>query len=128
MSKIGLKQALIILTLLVFGLSSCKKKMPFTRDGWNDGDGLDFPNRYMMVEDLMATHKLKGMTYKQVVRLLHSPQRNSHTDKSFYYDITLEMSGIDTAYFKGLLFKLNDDSVVTDVQVFEKTAKKKEKK
>lgn len=125
MSKIGLKQALIILTLLVFGLSSCKKKMPFTRDGWNDGDGLDFPNRYMMVEDLMATHKLKGMTYKQVVRLLHSPQRHSHTDKSFYYDITLEMKGIDTAYFKGLLFKLNDDSVVTDVRVFEKTAKKK---
>ncbi|TFF33295.1 hypothetical protein [Mucilaginibacter psychrotolerans] len=131
MSKISLKQAFkrstLLAALLVLGLSSCKKKMPFTRDGWHDGDGINFPNRYMMVEDLMATHKLKGMTYKQVVRLLHSPQRNSHTDKSFYYDITLEMKGIDTAYFKGLLFKLNADSVVTDVQVFEKTAKKKEK-
>ena len=81
-----------------------------------------------MVDDLLATHKLKGMTYKQVILLLKYPQRNSHTDRSFYYDITLKMDGIDTAYFKGLLFKLNADSIVTDVQVFEKTAKKKEKK
>jgi hypothetical protein len=87
-----------------------------------------FPKRYMMVDDLLANHKLKGMTYKQVILLLKYPQRNSHIDRSFYYDITLKMDGIDTAYFKGLLFKLNADSIVTDVQVFEKTAKKKEKK
>ena len=128
MSNSRFKWFFIICAFIVLGISSCKNQRPFNGREWNDGDGIDFPKRYMMVDDLLATHKLKGMTYKQVILLLKYPQRNSHTDRSFYYDITLKMDGIDTAYFKGLLFKLNADSIVTDVQVFEKTAKKKEKK
>ncbi|MEO7213249.1 MULTISPECIES: hypothetical protein [Mucilaginibacter] len=123
-----IRWAFIFCVVAILGIAGCKNKRPFDRRAWNDGDGIDFPKRYMMVDDLLATHKLKGLTYKQVILLLRYPQRNSHTDRSFYYDITLKMSGIDTAYFKGLLFKLNADSVVTDVQIFEKTAKKKEKK
>lgn len=121
-------RAFILFVACGIAFAGCKNQRPFNGREWNDGDGIDFPKRYMMVDDLLANHKLKGLTYKQVVLLLRYPQRNSHTDRSFYYDITLKMSGIDTAYFKGLLFKLNADSVVTDVQIFEKTAKKKEKK
>jgi hypothetical protein len=127
MSNSRFKWFFIICAIIALG-SGCKNQRPFNGREWNDGDGIDFPKRYMMVDDLLANHKLKGMTYKQVILLLKYPQRNSHIDRSFYYDITLKMDGIDTAYFKGLLFKLNADSIVTDVQVFEKTAKKKEKK
>jgi hypothetical protein len=128
MSNRRFKWFFILSAFIALGISGCKNQRPFDGRLWNDGDGIDFPKRYMMVDDLLANHKLKGLTYKQVILLLKYPQRNSHTDRSFYYDITLKMDGIDTAYFKGLLFKLNADSVVTDVQVFEKAAKKKEKK
>lgn len=128
MSNSRFKGFFIVSAFIALSISGCKNQRPFDGRAWNDGDGIDFPKRYMMVDDLLATHKLKGMTYKQVILLLRYPQRNSHTDRSFYYDITLKMSGIDTSYFKGLLFTLNKDSIVTDVKVFEKTAKKKEKK
>ncbi|OOQ61271.1 hypothetical protein [Mucilaginibacter pedocola] len=125
MSNSRFKWFFIVIAFIALGVSGCKNKQPFTPKGWNDGDGMDYPKRYMMVDDLLATHKLKGMTYKQVVQLLKYPQRNSFTDRSFYYDITRKMNGGDTAYFKGLLFKLNADSIVTEVKVFEKEGKKK---
>jgi hypothetical protein len=120
--KCGRLAVLLGITLAV--LTSCNKKQPFTPRGWDEGDGIDFPNRYMMVDDLMANHKLKGLKYQQVVYLLKAPQRNSHTDRSFSYEITRKMSGIDTLYIKNLVFYLNADSTVTDFRVVELSPKK----
>ena len=114
--------------LMLISLSSCSKKKPFDRYGWNDGDGIDFPQRYMMVDDLVANHKLKGLTYKQVINLLHYPQRNSYTDRSFSYEITRKMSGVDTVYAKNLVLSLSKDSVVTGVKVTEKNYEQKKPK
>lgn len=112
--------------------SSCAKKEKFTRQGWNEGDGLSFPRRNAMLDDLLATQKLKGLTYKQVVAFLHAPQRNSRTDKSFHYEVIRKMSGIDTMYAKNLVFYLNNDSVVVNTKVTErdyiKEKKEREKK
>lgn len=119
---------LAVLVLALVSLAGCSNKKPFDRWGWDDGDGIDFPKRYMMVDDLMANHKLKGLTYKQAVNLLHYPQRNSHTDRSFSYEITRKMDGIDTLYAKNLVLYLNKDSVVTDVKVTEKNYERKTKK
>lgn len=128
MSKRSNTRFLMVLVLAVVALAGCSNKKPFDRYGWDDGDGIDFPKRYMMVDDLMANHKLKGLTYKQVVNLLHYPQRNSYTERSFLYEITRKMDGIDTIYAKNLVFILNKDSVVTDVKVTEKNYERKKKK
>jgi hypothetical protein len=121
-----------ILIAVISLASSCVKKEKFTRQGWDAGDGISFPKRYAMVDDLLANQKLKGLTYKQVVQLLKAPQTNSRTDKSFSYEITRKMSGIDTMYAKSLVFYLNNDSVVVNTKITErdyiKEKKEREKK
>jgi len=114
--------------ILVALLAGCAGKEKFTPKGWDDGDGIEFPRRFRMVDDLLENHKLKGLTYKQVIALLQYPQRNSFTDRSFHYEITRKMSGIDTIYAKNLVFYLNKDSIVTDVKVVEKDYPRKKKK
>ncbi|MBK0380123.1 hypothetical protein [Mucilaginibacter segetis] len=113
---------------LLLAISGCRNQEKFTTEGWNDGDGISWPKRYTMVEDLLQNHKLKGMSYKQVINLLDYPQRNSHTDRSFSYEITRKMDLADTLYFKSLIFYLNKDSVVTGVKVYEFKHEKKIKK
>jgi hypothetical protein len=110
---------------LTTALTGCGGKQEFDRKGWDDGDGIEFPNRAGMLDDLLANHNPKGKTYKQVLRQLRYPQRNSYTDKSFEYEIVRKMDGLDTVYAKSLILYLNKDSVVSDVKVIEKDNKEK---
>lgn len=115
----------ISISVLLF---SCTTKQPFDRDGWNDGDGITFPRRYMMVNDLLATHKLVGLKFSNVVGLLHYPDRFSYDSLSFHYEITRKMSGIDTLYTKNLVFTMGKDKVITSVKVTERDYKDEKKK
>jgi hypothetical protein len=127
-------QLVCTIALIALSLTSCSKKK-FDRREWNDGDGLSWPNRSAMLDDLLANHKLKGLKYKEVINLLRYPQWNSYTDRSFEYEINRKMDRLDTIYAKSLILYLNKDSVVTDVKVMEKDnsekialKRKKEKK
>jgi hypothetical protein len=122
------------IVLIAFSLTGCSKKK-FDRREWNDGDGLSWPNRSGMLDDLLANHKLKGLKYKEVINLLRYPQWNSYTDRRFEYEINRKMDRLDTVYAKSLVLYLSKDSVVTDVKVVEKDnsekialKRKKEKK
>jgi hypothetical protein len=122
--KVLLKAVTII--LVITALSGCDvKKEKFTTKGWDDGDGISFPKRESMVDDLLATHKLKGLTYKQALGLLKYPQRNGLNDQSFEYEVVRKMDGIDTVYAKTLVLYLNKDSVVSSYKVIEKDNKEK---
>jgi len=112
--------------LVVATLSGCQvKKEKFTTKGWDDGDGLQFPKRDAMLDDLLANHKLKGLTFKQTINLLKYPQRTGFVKKEFEYEIVRKMDGIDTVYAKSLVLYLNQDSVVSDYRVIEKDNKEK---
>ncbi|WP_134336189.1 hypothetical protein [Mucilaginibacter phyllosphaerae] len=111
---------------IVVTLYGCDiKKEKFTTRGWDDGDGIDFPKRNSMVDDLVATHQLKGLTYKQALGLLKYPQRNGSKEKSMEYEIVRKMDGIDTIYAKSLVLYLNPDSVVSSYKIIEKDNKEK---
>jgi hypothetical protein len=128
MFKSSFGRSFIVLAFLGMALSACGKKAKFDRRMWNDGDGLSFPERDAMLEDLLKNQKLKGLTYKQAIQLLHEPQRNSYTGKSFQYEIIRKMDGFDTVFAKTLTLYLNKDSVVTDFKVTEKDNTEKLKK
>nr|WP_157535854.1 hypothetical protein [Mucilaginibacter sp. L294] len=123
-----LRSVFILFILFAVTLSACTSKQPFDRFGWNDGDGLTFPKRYMMVDDLLATHKLVGLKFSNVVGLLHYPDRFSYDRLSFHYEITRKMSGIDTLYTKNLVFTMGKDSVITSVKVTERNYNDEKKK
>lgn len=118
---------IVTVILFIVALSGCDniKKEKFDRKKWDDGDGLTFPNRAGMLDDLLATHKLKGLTFKQAVSLLRYPQRTGLTKKEFEYEIIRKMDGLDTVYAKSLVLYLNQDSVISDYKVIEKDNKEK---
>jgi hypothetical protein len=128
MNRLRSFRFIIVFVSISAFLFSCANKQPFDRDGWNDGDGITFPRRYMMVDDLLATHKLVGLKFSNVVGLLHYPDRFSYDSLSFHYEITRKMSGIDTLYTKNLVFTMGKDKVITSVKVTERDYKDEKKK
>jgi hypothetical protein len=128
MNRLRSFRFIVFVTLVSAFFFGCTNKQPFDRDGWNDGDGLDFPKRYLMVDDLLAKHKLVGLKFNNVVGLLHYPDRFSYDSLSFHYEITRKMSGIDTLYTKNLVFTMSKDSVIKSVKVVERGYKEEKDK
>jgi hypothetical protein len=130
MNRLRSFRFIIVFTLVSATLFSCAPKQPFDRDGWNAGDGISFPRRYAMVDNLLETHKFVGLKFNNVVGLLHYPDRFSRDSLSFHYEIQRKMSGVDTMFTKNLVFTMRKDSVITSVKVTERdyVAEKNNKK
>ncbi|MGF7040416.1 hypothetical protein M2273_003676 [Mucilaginibacter lappiensis] len=116
------KNIIILFSLLIVVSTSCSREMKFDRDKWDYGDGLIFPNRDKMLNDLLQNHKLKGLKYQQVISLLHRPQRADST--MMYYEIVSQLDLGSKKPNKNLILYLNKDSVVTDIKVVESGNKK----
>ena len=122
------KKSLFILTLtaLVFaGITSCNRQQEFTREKWSYGDGLDYPSRKAVLDDLLANHKIVGLNHYQVIQLLGSPQYRDTA--SFKYSYQIEDTGIKynpkkkPVYIKNLVLYFSKDSIVTKTDIYEKT-------
>lgn len=119
--------ALFVIFLLA--LSSCSRTQKFTRDAWSYADDLEFPSRDKILDDLLTSHPLKGLTHHQILQLIGQPQ-NIDTAK-FMYTYEIE----NTAYrynpkkkpihIKNLLVYFSKDSVVTKTDIFDVTKKVK---
>ena len=81
MKKMNMRLNRLILLLLfaVVVISGCTNAHKFTTPGWLYGDGISYPIRDRIVDDLMENHKLKGLTYKQLLHLLSTPQGSDST-------------------------------------------------
>lgn len=130
MNRLRSFRFIIVLTLTSAFLFGCASKLKFDRDGWNDGDGIVFNNRYSMLDDLLATHNFVGLKFNNVVGLLHWPDRFSRDSLTFHYEIQRKMSGVDTMFTQNLVFTQRKDSTITSVKVTERdyVAEKKNKK
>ncbi len=120
---VNISFSILMLATIITG---CTAKQDFDRKGWNDGNGLDFPRRNLMVDDLLQKYQFKGMKYKSLVGLLHEP--DGFIDSThFYYQIILKMNALDTIRTKNLVFAWNKrDSIISDVKVTEKEYPKKD--
>jgi hypothetical protein len=116
------KKMLVLPALVLLTLTGCKQHTKFNREEWDYGDGLEFPFRNNMVDDLLKTQKLKGLKYQEVIHLLHRPQLSNTTE--MVYDIDEYNKPKKPRYVKKLILTLKD-SVVTDAKIYEHTDKKK---
>jgi outer membrane protein assembly factor BamE (lipoprotein component of BamABCDE complex) len=110
-------------------MAGCGNKK-FDRQKWSYGDGLDYPMRDDIVDDLMANHHIKGLTYRQVIDSLGSPQRREPLkftyqviDNSFNYNAKKK-----EVRKKNLIVYFGKDSVVTRFEIYDHTEKPKKKK
>ncbi len=115
----------IAIAAFVLTLASCgNSKREFTRETWSFGDGLVYPNRDAILNDLIAKHKIEGLNHYQVIQLLGSPQDKDTAKFKYTYQIVNNASEYNPkknpVYRKDLVLYFNKDSVVIKTDVVEK--------
>jgi len=116
---------LMFAALVFISVAGCNNKQEFTREMWHYGDGLNFPSRKAILDDLLANHKIVGLNHYQVIQLLGSPQFKDTANFKYYYQI--EDTGTQynpkkkPIYTKNLVLSFSKDSIVTKKEVIEKT-------
>jgi hypothetical protein len=114
------KIPLIITLLLLFAsINSCNditKSEKFDQKKWKHYGGFDGPDRDLMAEYLIKTHKLIGLTNKQMLQLLGPPANYTDTTKT-YYELATEYDVIDPVSGKNLIIQFNKDSLITHAEI-----------
>ncbi len=119
----------VFYAIMLFAVTGCSNAKKFDREKWNYGDGLNFPLRDEIVDNLLTTHQLKGMTYRQVIDTLGRPQRRDTLQLSYQIiDNSFEYSRKKPIHKKSLILYFSRDSVVVKTEVYEHTDKEKKKK
>jgi hypothetical protein len=105
-------------------VTGCHTSEPFTTEKWMKGDGLQFPLRDDIMDDLLKNHKLKGMNYHEVTHLLSDP--DGRDSVSFYYQIIETFNNMHQHdHTKNLVFYMGKDSIITRFEIYDKKFKKK---
>ena len=92
----------------------------FNKSQWDSiGDLHSHPNREDMLEDLIEHHKIKGLTYHQLIDSLGQPENYGDTKDSIYYDIVVNYGYLDPKSGKYLAIGFNKDSIATGFKVVE---------
>ena len=108
-------------------ITSCNRPQKFTREMWSYTDGLTYPSRKTILDDLLANQKIVGLNHYQVIQLLGSPQYRDTTN--FKYSYQIEDTGAEynpknnPIYTKSLVLTFSKDSIVTKKELVEKTRK-----
>ncbi len=103
-------------------ISGCHQTQKFDREKWNSGDGLDYPMRDDIVDDLVQNHKLKGLKYWGVIHLLKYPQ--SRDSVSFSYQIISTYTNtFKHNHVKNLVLYMGKDSIINRVEIYDNKAK-----
>ncbi|MGL4629844.1 MAG: hypothetical protein ACRCVT_01465 [Leadbetterella sp.] len=113
---------ILIISTLFFLLTSCKEKIPFDKVGWIVKDDLGlYPNREKMVDNLTKNQKLKGLTYRQLIKKIGEPDKiSTSSNNTIYYNIVTNYGyDIDPVISKSLEFRFDKDSVITAFKINE---------
>jgi hypothetical protein len=127
MVKRSLFQILII-SILFLGLAGCHQKQKFSREKWAYGDGLSFPQRDDVVDDLLKNHHLKGLTYRQLVDTLGEAQGKDSLQLSYEILDTRYTRHSGSSEVKNLIIYFSKDSVVVKADIDDHIYKEEKKK
>jgi hypothetical protein len=99
-------------------LCSCKENEKFDKRIWSQYNSVDGPDRDLMAEDLIETHKLLGLDKKQMLDLLGDPANYTDTTKA-YYELSEKYDSIDPVSGKNLILTFNADSIIVTAKIEE---------
>ncbi|CAH0177401.1 hypothetical protein SRABI27_01759 [Pedobacter sp. Bi27] len=117
--------AQIFCAVLFMLFVSCNNDISFDKAGWNTTDDPLYPPalRERMLDDLLNNHKLIGLKYSQLEKLIGIP--DSKDSNFVYYRVVVDYGhNIDPVYTKNLMFQLLKDSLITSFKVKDWRARK----
>jgi len=124
-NPLRLFKALLVIasSILIVTCGQHKQESKFNKVQWaefDDSNGGEYPHREKMLNDLVENHKLKGLTYRQLVDSLGAPGKFDNDDDTVRYEIITKFeSDIDPTYGKNLNLTLGADSVVTSYRILD---------
>ncbi len=99
----------------LFYVTECEKFYYDYNDWTQKGDLNSYPNRKLMVDNILKNLKLVGQTNKEIESLLGNP--DFVEQNSFSYKIDEDYgSDIDPISSTNLTFKYNKDSIITQAK------------
>lgn len=111
--------------MICFMAMGCNKSVKFDRQKWSYGNGLDYPQRDDIVDDLIKNHHIKGLTYRQVIDSLGAPQQWDTLQVAYQIlDNTSNYHRKNPVRKKSLILHFSKDSVVTRFEIYDHTNKK----
>jgi outer membrane protein assembly factor BamE (lipoprotein component of BamABCDE complex) len=116
MKKIIGQILLIMLTVLM--ISSCDSKQKFNSEEWKK-KGIDWRMtdvREKMVDDLIQSDTLQGMSKEQVIELLGHPE-SENEDELEYLIREKYGTDIDPEYISSLIIEFDDDGQVRNYKI-----------
>jgi hypothetical protein len=112
----------------VITVTGCSSNSKFDRQKWSYGDGLDYPFRDEILNDLVTNHHIKGLNYRQTIDSLGSPQRRDSLQFTYQIiDDSYAFARKKPAHRKNLIVYFSKDSIVTRFEVYDHTDKEKKK-
>ncbi|MDB5002123.1 MAG: hypothetical protein JWQ34_348 [Mucilaginibacter sp.] len=119
----------IPICLLAFmAITGCSNASKFDRKKWIYGDGLEYPLRDEIVNDLVKNHQLKGLTFRQILDSLGRPQHWDTLQLSYQIlDNSFEFARKKPIHKKNLVISFSKDSVAVKAEIYEHTDKEKKK-
>lgn len=117
-----------LISLLCLGLTGCHQKKKFDRQKWAYGDGLSFPQRDDVIDDLLKNHHLIGLTYRQAIDTLGTAQGNDSLQLIYEIVDTRYTRHSGAAQVKNLILHFSKDSVVIKTDIYDHLYKEVKKK
>lgn len=103
-------------------ISGCSKYEKFEKNKWNQKNDLGYYDyRESMLDDVVKNYQLKGKSIQQLRSMFGDLDIFSEKiGCQIQFNIITEFgTNIDPIYSKDLIFKLNADSIIVDIQVTE---------
>lgn len=109
----------LLVTIAVLS-GSCTSQTKFEKDKWlYRDDVLSYPYRKLMIDDLIKNYQLKGMSFREIVKLLGQPLSSPDSVFNIWYEVDIRWGTIDPVYGKSLILHLNKNSIVENFEVDE---------
>jgi len=117
---------ILVLLLIFLTFYACRKKvecvtkLKFDKNLWLKNQKRDcYRDREKMLYDFLDTHKIKGLKYSEIVKLLGTTEivSTSHSTHLRYIVTTKKDSTIEKKYFTELLISIDSDSIAGNYMV-----------
>ena len=93
------------------------EEVQFDKSNWRSKEGLDYPYRAQMLNDLVYNDTVRSLNKDEILDLLGEPDRRN--DGYLYYMIAQRRLGSWPLHTKSLVINLSDDSTIVWIKIHE---------
>lgn len=94
-----------------------ESEIQFDKSKWKSKEGLDYPYRDQMLNDLVYNDTVRSLNKDEILDLLGEPDRRN--DGYLYYMIAQKRIGSWPLHTKSLVINISDDSTIVWIKIHE---------